>query len=455
MVGSLYRRKPGSLPHPSLPPGTPDTTLPFEHIIVVMQENHSFDNYFGMLPVRGQPKADGFRFDSRGRPLNDNPLNEGRQRVFHLQGRCQPNGVTQTWDATHAQIDNGKMDGFAKTDSEAMGYWDESDIPFYYSLANTFCLGNRYFASVPAQTYPNRRCLYSGTPEGTISSSLSTLNLPPPPHGTLMDLLAEHGLTCKDYFTDLPVCAIIPTDVEKHPLNFAPIAEYYTDCLLGLPNVAFVDSGIGVLSALFGPGAPLAGFVGSIEGLLPAPVGQAVTNAVQLANSQGEDEENPQDIAIGEAYTARVVHAAMHSPLWPKILLIWMYDEHGGYYDHVPPPAAPIPDDIPPMLSPGDYPGTYDTYGIRVPNVVVSPYSRPHSVTNVIHDHTSVLATIEAKWNLPALTYRDANAATLVDYLDLSRPTFLDPPTLARPSLPAIIEGDCETKPPPVVIESK
>ena len=135
----------------------------------------------------------------------------------------------------------------------------------------------------------------------------------------------------------------------------------------------------------------------------------------------------------GERWAYSVVEAVLRSPAWPRTLLIYLYDEHGGYYDHVPPPAAIRPDAIPPALAPGDAPGGYDSYGPRVPAVVVSPYSRPGAVSNVVCDHTSVLATIEAKWNLPALTYRDANAATVADFLDLRQAAFLSPPTLHAP----------------------
>ncbi len=98
--------------------------------------------------------------------------------------------------------------------------------------------------------------------------------------------------------------------------------------------------------------------------------------------------------------------------------------------------AAIPPDAIPPMTGPGDQPGGFDMYGPRVPAVVVSPWSRPNAVTNVVHDHTSVLATIEAQWNLPALTYRDANATTLADFIDPNVAAFATPPTLAAPSDP-------------------
>ena len=108
----------------------------------------------------------------------------------------------------------------------------------------------------------------------------------------------------------------------------------------------------------------------------------------------------------------------------------------------MPPPAAIVPDSIPPRLTRGDVPGGYDIYGPRVPAVVVSLYAKPRAVTNVVHDHTSVLATIEAKWNLPALTYRDANAATVMDFLDPAHAAFATPPAIQGPSLTRTV-GPC------------
>ena len=95
--------------------------------------------------------------------------------------------------------------------------------------------------------------------------------------------------------------------------------------------------------------------------------------------------------------------------------------------------AAVAPDDIPPKLKAGES-GDYSMYGPRVPAVVVSPYSKPGGVSDVVCDHTSVLATIEQKWNLPALTRRDANAATIMDFLDPANAALLDPPRIDPPS---------------------
>jgi phospholipase C len=134
---------------------------------------------------------------------------------------------------------------------------------------------------------------------------------------------------------------------------------------------------------------------------------------------------------------------------------VWTYDEHGGYLDHVPPPRAIPPDSIKPKLGPHDIKGGYDIYGPRVPAVVVSPHSRPHATTNVVHDHTSILATIEAKWNLPACTYRDANATTLLDFLDTRRAAFAEPPTLAAPHDLQSTEANCSKADPTLTVHRR
>jgi len=113
--------------------------------------------------------------------------------------------------------------------------------------------------------------------------------------------------------------------------------------------------------------------------------------------------------------------ALVNSPNWPSSAFFLVYDEHGGFYDHVSPPPAPVPDDIPPMLQPGDTPGAFDRYGIRVPALVVSPYAKAHHVSHTVYDHTSILKFIETRFGLPALTRRDAAADPMLDMFDFSR----------------------------------
>jgi phospholipase C len=408
-------RQPGSLPDPTRPAGTPTAALPFDHIVIVMMENHSFDNYLGMLSRRGQPRADGFRFDAAGRPLNSNPVKGGYIQVQHAQSLCTPDGsASQSWNDTHKSVDGGRMDGFARLGESSMAYWDESDLPFYYSLSKTFCLANRWFCSAPCQTYPNRRFLLAGTAFGLISTDTSSITQNPP-NGTIVDRLNHYGIDWTDYFTDVPATGVIESIPQDNPSHLASVDQFYIDCAAGsLPAVSFVDSDIGA--------APVA------TGVFPPPF----SGSSDPVSNQNQDEENG-DLSLGENFVSQVVNAVLSSPAWPRILLLWTYDEHGGWYDHVPPPAAILPDSIPPKLSSGDVPGAYNIYGPRVPAVAVSGYSKPNAVTNVVHDHTSFLATIQAKWNLPAMTYRDANAATMADFLD-TKLRFPEPPELAAPS---------------------
>ncbi len=387
----------GNRPDRSLPEGT-DTIPEIQHVVVLMMENHSFDNYFGML----DPSL-GFTLDASGAPTNACPDGMGNHvRAFYMPSACQLDSEpSQAWDASHTSFADGRNDGFVLGSGPvAMGYWDESDLPFYWSLARHFTLASRWFSSTLAQTYPNRRFLLAGTAAGIVSTDPSTLSLPPPPNGTIFERLDAHGITWRDYASDLPGIAIIPS-IPRTRSTVGTIASFMSDAAAGtLPSVSFVD-----------PPFVAAG-----------------------------SEENPQDIRIGERFASQIIQAVMNGPGWPHTLLVWLYDEHGGYYDHVPPPAAIPPDDILPMVA---GPAAYDRYGFRVPAVVVSPYAKPGYVSDTVRDHTAVLRFIERKWNLGALTLRDASADDLSDCLDLTMPRLLVPPTLAAPALDAAMPPPC------------
>ncbi len=386
------RRGPGERWDPNKPEGT-DLLPQIEHVVVVMMENHSFDNYFGMLG-----RGDGFTLGPDGKPTNSNPGPDGKPvTVFPFPSTCQTASPSQSWNATHHQWDHGKMDGFATygRGTGPMGYWDGSHLPFYYSLARTFPLCDRWFASCMAQTYPNRHFLFAGTARGNITTTVDTLADPPPPNGTIFDALDRNSISWLDYYTDVPSVGLYLKYAEAHKAKLVSVEkQFYADAAAGtLPAFSLVEPNFGVQS-----------------------------------------EENPQDVSVGEAFVSRVVNAVMQSPNWPKTVLIYCYDEHGGYYDHVPPPPAPAPDGMGPKLKPGDVKDGYTRLGMRVPAVIVSPFSKKDYVSHVVHDHTSVLALLEHKYNLPAMTHRDGWADDLTDSLDfVNPPAFLTPPKLAPP----------------------
>jgi phospholipase C len=386
---------PGSLPSAGVPAGT-DLLPAIGHIVVLMKENHSFDNYFGMLG-----RGDGFTLDAAGEPTNSNSDRAGNSvRVHHLSSPWQPwHGLDQHWNASHQQYNNGANDGFVRTTGSAvpMGYWTEQDLPFYYGLARTFPIGDRYFASCLAQTFPNRRFLQAGTARGLVATTLPNPLEPNPPAGTIFNQLERHQLSWNNYFVALPEIGLYPRVLLEHPGHAKSIEHFYDDCRSGqLPAVSLVTPDLFIAS-------------------------------------EGET----QDIQLGEAFTASIVNAVLHSPVWARTMLIITYDEGGGYYDHVPPPPAVPPDDIPPHIQvPPDQPGGYDRLGFRVPCIVVAPFAKADHVSHLVYDHTSILKTIHRKWNLPCLTHRDAAANDLLDFLDLtSPPAFLTPPELPKPAL--------------------
>lgn len=417
-------RKAGSLPFPDKSVGTINEEMPFDHIVVIMMENHSFDNLLGALSIT-RNDVEALTFDGGGRAMNWNPGTKAMApevKALRLSNTAQAQHVSQSWKATHEQINGGAMDGFVASagNAEPMGYYTPDVLPFAYSLANAFTVADHWFCSMPGPTYPNRRFLLAGTAYGGTTTNAHTLLDPLPPNGTIFDRLTERGISWTNYFTDFPMTFVIPRIILKHPGHYHAIDRFFDDCQAGsLPAVSFVDPAMGLASS-----------IASHLGSLPS----AVKRAIGSLGSPGQTEEDPQDMYYGESWAHKTIEAVLRSPCWARTLLIYVYDEHGGYYDHVRPPAAIAPDEIPPKLSADDPQGGYDMYGPRVPAVVVSPYSKPGGVSKVVYDHTSVLATIQHKWNLPALTHRDANAATVMDCLDPDNAAFLHPPELKAPS---------------------
>jgi phospholipase C len=461
----------GSRPQPDVPAGT-DLLPQIRHIVVLMMENHSYDNYLGMLRDRGE----GFPLDGDGRPDVANAGPAGDVRAFPLPSTVQLPGVpSQSWHATHLQWGDGKLDGFVTSAQNAqaanpkaaqgadaaavgMGYWTEGDLPFYYGLAKTFPLADHWFCSCLGPTFPNRRFLLAGTAHGLIDDSPYDL-FDYPPAGTVFDLLTEHGISWVNYH---PVAGEQGRwgHYARHRLKMARRRlESMGRLALGMTKDAQKD--IQLTADIFPLG--IGRYMGHVRGMerFFADAENGTLPAFSLVDPDFDDysEENPQDISKGESFAAEVINRVMNGPGWPHTLLIWLYDEHGGYYDHVPPPSAVPPDDVPgrsvvgsrtrleKLLRPvlprlvaakdnlDQGPQTYDRYGFRVPAVIVSPYARPGYVCSETFDHTSVLKLVEEKWNLPALTARDAAARAPLDALDFTRdPAFLKPPALPAPS---------------------
>ncbi len=397
--------KAGSLPYPKLKPGT-DTIPEIDHIVVLMEENRSFDHLLGMLG-----RGNGFKLGPNGLPTEANPYRNGELvRAFPDPNPCRTEAQpVQSWYDSHFQYDHGTNQGFAKSASgpAAMGYYTGATIPFTYGLARTFPIGDNYFCSVMGPTFPNRRYLLAATSSGLVKDDFSA---PYPANGTIMDMLDSYNISWRDYYSDLATVDLflLGSGAKKAPAgSVVHISQFYADAQAGtLPAFSLID--------------PQFTQSGSTEG-----------------NSEGEG----QDIQFGDVFISKVVNALMSGPKWSKTVLVITYDEHGGYFDHVPPPNAVPPDGIPPNAPADEQYDGFARYGFRVPAIVVSPYSKANFVSHQVYDHTSILRLVETKWNLPALTARDANANNMLDFLDFSHAVFATPPTLPSPANPAHLDS--------------
>jgi phospholipase C len=395
----------GARPSETLDSDTPiGESIPVDHFVVVMQENRSFDHYFQKLPEYGQPNVE------VAPPSYDNADPSGEGEIVHPYLLTDPcvKDVPHNWVAVHHQIGEGKMSGFlAAANPEgrrALGYYDDKTLPYYYALASTFALADHYFAAVPGPTFPNRMFFLSASSFG------HAVNTPPPPRDeerTLFHQLERKGLSWVVY-------AEGPTFEEKmYPRlhaekgeHFRTIREYYEDATAGrLPFFAWVESSFG--------------------------------------GAEATDEHAPADVQVGQAFVARVIHGLSTSPQWPRSILFLMYDEHGGFFDHVPPPAACPPDAERPRID-GIHAGSqFDRLGVRVPFIAVSPFARRHYVSHKTYSHTSVLRFVQARADLPALGGRDANADPPFDLFDFSHPEFLEPPALPEATIDEAARRKC------------
>jgi phospholipase C len=414
---NIQRFQFGSPPPP--PPPPPGGSLSsINHVIFKINENRSFDHYFAKM---NEYRA----MNGLGADVDDLPPGMTNPRVpdyapvasFHLKTMCIEN-TSAAWYVSHQDFnlfnltsDTPTMDGYVwsgsaaayneggndTSGSRAMGYYDYNDLPYYYFMASQFGLSDRWFSPGPMETEPSKMYVVAATSVGHAHAPQTSVNVT-----TIFDLLNNAGISWKIYYESKPSDAIynyFQPSAARNASHLVPISQYFADLQAGtLPNVAMIEPGFG---------------------------------------SQDEHPGMGNNLQLGVADNANIINSLMRSSSWGDSVFILVYDETGSLYDHVPPPTnVPNPDGIPPQdlftaaqQGYADPPGDFTRYGFRIPNLVISPFSRPHYVSHVVTDSTSILKLIETRWGLPHLTRRDAVASDLTDFFDFANKPWATPPS--------------------------
>jgi len=399
-----------------------------KHVVVLMLENRSFDCMLGKL----------YPNDGTFEGLTGSETNVYAQQPLPVWAADNIDGFTacipdpdpgEKFTDMNAQLFNGSvpnanppppMSGFVQnymsqpaTDKPydpmaVMHYFTPKQVPVLSTLAKAFGVCDQWYASAPCQTWPNRFFVHAGTCAGDINNSLFDV---PFPHRSIFKALENGNCTWRVYFHDVPQSILLADTWPTAPLNFRFFKQFIVDAQNNaLPNYSFIE-----------------------------PQYFADLSKTNTAN----DQHPPHDIRYGEKLIADVYNAVRASQCWKNTLLVVTYDEHGGCYDHMPPPQAMPPDANPA----GAF--TFNRYGVRVPAVLISPYIPPGSKVRAVpqglphvgppypFDHTSIIATLSLLFNLPSLTRRDAVAPDLLGPCSLADPVNDGPPSVTAGDLQA------------------
>ncbi len=369
---------------------TPEQLLAgIDHIVVLVMENRSFDHYFGSLQVVEGAAVNGLTGNESNLNLDLLPV-----PVFVMDD-FEPLDPPHEWDQSRFQFNLGENNGFVAENEkshpgfgfQAMGYHVREHLPVLYGLADHFTLCQRWHASVMGPTWPNRYYMHACTSGG------GKTNFPNPFLQTLWHRCDEAGITSRMYFSDVPwvtgAFPLIPTVWSKLADDFGgfslktltnpnTLSRFFDDCEAGdLPNFTIIDPGF-----------------------------------------TSNDDHPSHNIQLGEILIGALYKALAESPVWKKTLFIITYDEHGGFYDHLPPPKT-IDEDP-----------EFEQLGFRVPALVIGPSVRRGCLSDVQFEHCSVGATLMKRFGIVPLNERMAKAA---DVSSCIHPDYIDDPQPGPP----------------------
>jgi phospholipase C len=376
----------GAVPAQATTPAGPKTKTPIKHFVVLMQENHSYDNYFGTYPRGNGTPANACQAKNLQRP------SEGCVKPFRIAGRVVED-LQHSAPIARGQYNDGKMNGFVdalrregggKGQANTMGYYNGGDIPYYWNIADNFVLFDRFFTSSAGGSVSNHMYWVTGTPG---NSKVADEVIPPGGFNqtTIFDRLEEKGISWKFYVQNYDAGINFRNrgiGDRGSQIVWVPLLNY----------ARYLDD-----PKLAGHIVDLSEYYRDLErGTLPA---------VSYIAPAGSSEHPPGSIQAGERFVRTLINSMMRSDYWKQSAFMWSYDDWGGWYDHVRPPKV-------------DGYG----YGFRAPALLVSAWAKRGHIESATLDFTSELKFIEQNWGLKPLAERDRNANSIAGAFDFTKP---------------------------------
>ena len=362
--------------------------LPIDHVVVVMMENRSFDHYFGWLAAADGSQDETYVDGATGERVRTRHASELETAQWQGCGHPDPG---HGWDSGRRQLEDGFLATGSGNDEFALTYYEKGEIEFLHAAAAEYTLYDRFFCSLLASTWPNRYYKWSAQSGGRKDND-PPLDTAGNQWETIFDRALGRGVSARYYNSDLPFSAVWGA---RGASWTRPLAEFYADCALGtLPSVSFVDPP-------FRDG-------GGGDGI-------------------SADEHPHGDVRLGQAWMADVVRAFTQSRCYRRGALFVVYDEWGGFFDHVTPPR------VRDARSSRDLDEDFGQMGFRIPAVAVSPFARGGRVRHARLGFESILKLISYRWGLGSLTVRDRYATNIAETFRFPRRPDYDVPDLPDP----------------------
>ncbi|MDV3277225.1 MAG: alkaline phosphatase family protein [Nitrososphaerales archaeon] len=353
-------------------PGKP----PIQHVVIIVEENHTFDNYFGTYPG-----ANGIA-GATPQPSTNNSTTAKLVKPFMINTTTIAHDLCHDWTCAHQAYDNGSMDGFvtASNSNLTMGHFNPSLIPYYWDYASQFVLLDNFYTPVMTASLPNHLYLIAGQSGGLVGSA----------NAGFINFTSSNVHDNTFYFKSI----VDELDASHITWKYYAGGYYYLNNWNPLPGFASFKSNQARMRNL-------------------APPGQFATDVADhklpgvswiMPATDEESEHPPYDISSGEQDVVSIINSVMASPYWNSTAIFLTWDDWGGWYDHVPPPQV-------------DQFG----YGFRVPCLIISPYVKQGYIDHTQGDFTSILKFVETVYSLPPLASRDASANNLMEAFDFSQ----------------------------------